>query len=55
MVKNLPAMWEIRIQSLSWEDPLEKGKAIHSTILAWTVPKSQTLQRVRVSDLHFTN
>ena len=38
MVKNLPAMWETRIQSLGWEDPLEKGKATHSSILAWRIP-----------------
>ena len=34
LVKNLPAMLETWVQSLGWEDPLEKGKAIHSTILA---------------------
>ena len=34
LVKNLPAMWETWVQSLGWEDPLEKGKAIHSSILA---------------------
>ena len=34
LVKNLPAMWETWVQSLSWEDPLEKGKATHSSILA---------------------
>ena len=34
-VKNLPAMWETQVQSLSWEDPLEKGMAIHSSI-PWT-------------------
>ena len=33
LVKNLPAMWETWVQSLGWEDPLEKGKAIHSSIL----------------------
>ena len=33
-VKNLPAMWETWVQSLGWEDPLEKGKATHSSILA---------------------
>ena len=33
-VKNLPAMWETWIPSLGWEDPLEKGKATHSSILA---------------------
>ena len=36
--KNLPAMWETWVQSLDWEDPLEKGKATHSSILAWIVP-----------------
>ena len=38
VVKNLPAMRETWIQSLGWEDPLEKGKAIHSSILAWRIP-----------------
>ena len=38
LVKNLPAMREIWVWSLSWEDPLEKGKAIHSNILAWRIP-----------------
>ena len=38
MVKNLPAMQEIQVQSLSQEDPLEKGKATHSSILAWRIP-----------------
>ena len=38
LVKNLPAMWEIWVQSLGWEDPLEKGKATHSSILAWKIP-----------------
>ena len=37
MIKNLPAMWETWIQSLGWEDPLEKGTVIHSTILAWRI------------------
>ena len=37
-VKNLPAMWESRVQSLGWEDPLEKEMATHSSILAWRVP-----------------
>ena len=37
-VKNLPAMRETWVQSLGWEDPLEKGKAIHSSILAWRIP-----------------
>ena len=38
MVKNLPAMQEIRVRSLDWEVPLEKGMAIHSSILAWRLP-----------------
>ena len=38
MVKNLPAMWETWVQSLGWEDPLEKVMATHSSILAWRIP-----------------
>ena len=38
LVKNLPAMQETWVQSLVWEDPLEKGKATHSSILAWRMP-----------------
>ena len=38
LVKNLPAMWETWVSSLGWEDPLEKGKATHSSILAWRIP-----------------
>ena len=34
MVKILPAMWETRVRSLGWEDPLEKGMATYSSILA---------------------
>ena len=37
-VRNLPAMREIWVQSLSWEDPLERGRATHSSILAWRIP-----------------
>ena len=37
LVKNLPAMRETWLQSLGWEDPLEKGKAAHSSILAWRI------------------
>ena len=55
MAKNLPAMWETQVQSLGWEDPLEKGMAIHSSILAWRIPwtgepgglQSMGLHRVR--------
>jgi len=38
MVKNLPAMQETGVPSLGQEDPLEKGKATHSSILAWRIP-----------------
>ena len=38
MVKNLPAMHETWIQSLGQKDPLEKGMATHSIILAWRIP-----------------
>ena len=38
LVKNPPAMQETWVSSLGWEDPLEKGKATHSSILAWRIP-----------------
>ena len=38
MVKNLPEMQEIQVQSLGWGDPLEEGMATHSSILAWRIP-----------------
>ena len=38
MIKILPAMGETWVQSLGWEDPLEKGMATHSSILAWKIP-----------------
>ena len=41
MVKNLPAMQETWVQSLGWEDPLEKGMATHSGTLAWRIPKTE--------------
>ena len=40
LVKNLPAMQETWVQSLGWEDSLEKGKATHSSILAWRIPRT---------------
>ena len=43
MVKNLPATQETRVRSLGWEDPLEKGMAIHSSILAWRIPWTEEL------------
>ena len=36
--KNLPAMSETQVGSLGWEDPLEKGMATHSSVLAWRIP-----------------
>ena len=38
MVENLPAMQDIKVPSLDWDDPLEEGMAIHSSILAWEIP-----------------
>ena len=38
LVKNLPAMWETWVRSVSWEDLLEKGIATHSSILTWRIP-----------------
>ena len=49
LVKDPPAMWETWVWSLSWEDPLEKGKATHSSILDWRIPwtvQSMGSQRV---------
>jgi len=37
LVRNLPAMWETWVESLGWEDTLEKGKATHSSFLAWRI------------------
>ena len=37
LIKNLPAMRETWVQSLGWDDPLEKGKTTHSSILAWRI------------------
>ena len=54
LAKNPPAMRETWVRSLGWEDPLEKGKGTHSSILAWRIPvfcvaKSQ----IRLSDFQF--
>ena len=65
MVKRLPAMRGTRVQSLGWEDPLEKSMATHSSILAWKIPwtedpgrlQSMGSGRVRhnwVTSLHFS-
>ena len=50
LVKNLLTVQETWVRSLGWEDPLEKGKATHSSILAWRIPWTvyfMGLQRVR--------
>ena len=43
MVKHLPTMWETRVWSLGWEDPLEKEMATYSSILAWKIPWTEEL------------
>ena len=40
-VKNLPAVWETRVRSLGWEDPLEKEMATHSSTFAWKIPRRE--------------
>ena len=45
MGKSLSAMQETWVRSLSWEDPLEKGMAIHSSILAWRIPWTEEPDR----------
>ena len=52
LVKNLPAVWEIWVPSLGWEDPLEKGKATHSSIMA-RIAHRVAKSRTRLRNLHF--
>ena len=52
-VKNPPAIWETWVQSLGWEDPLEKGMAAHCSILAWRIPQTEETCRHDLSDFHF--
>ena len=47
MVKNPPAMRETQVQSRGWEDPLEKGRATHSSSLAWRIPRTEELCGLR--------
>ena len=63
-VKRLPTMWETWVQSLGWEDPLEKGMATHSSILAWRIPWTEepgglqsmgSQSRTRLSDFTHTH
>ena len=51
MVKNTPAMQEMRVQSLGQEDPLEKEMAIHSSILAWEIPWIEESGRLQSMEL----
>ena len=43
LVKNPPAMWETWVQSLGWEDSLEKEMATHSSVLAWRIPWAEEI------------
>ena len=52
MVKNLPAMQEIWVQSLGWEDPLEKEMATHSSVLAWRTPWTEEPGGLQSMGLH---
>ena len=56
MVKNLPAMQEMRVLSLGWEDPLEREMATHSSIPVWRIPWTEEpgLQRVRHDFMTYT-
>ena len=46
VVKNLPAMQDTWVQSVGWEDPLEKGMTTHSSILAWRIPMDRGASQV---------
>ena len=50
-VKNLPAMQEIWVRSLGWEDPLEKEMATHSSILAWRIPWTENPGKLQSTGL----
>ena len=47
MVKRLSTMWETRVQALGWEDPLEKEMAIHSSTIAWKIPRTEEPARLQ--------
>ena len=55
LIKNPPAMWETWVQSLGLEDPLEKGKATHSSILAWRIQWTTVygVTKIRLNNFHF--
>ena len=47
MIKNLPGMQDTQVQSLGWEDRLEKGLAAHASILAWRIPRTEEPSRLQ--------
>ena len=47
MVKRLPTIWETQVQSLGWEDSLEKKMATHSSTLAWKIPRMEETGRLQ--------
>ena len=49
--KRLPAVWETQVQSLGWEDPLEKEMTTHSSILAWRIPWREEPGRLQSTGL----
>ena len=59
LAKNPPIVFETWVRSLGWEDPLEKGKATHSSILAWRSPRTTVhgvaKSQTPLSDFHFTH
>ena len=58
LLKNPPAIQETWVQSLGWEYPLEKGKATHSSILTWRIPRTVhglTKNWTQLSDFHFSH
>ena len=52
MVKRLPTLWETQVQSLGWEDPLEKEMAPHSSTLAWKIPWTEEPVRLQSMGSH---
>ena len=60
MIRNLPTVWETWVRFLGWEDPLGEGKAAHSRILAWRIPKGRgawlvTVHGVAKNQTHLSN
>ena len=52
MVKSLPAMHKTLVRSLGWEGPLEKGRATHSSVLAWRAPWTEKPGRLQSMESH---